>query len=281
MSKRLWTVAFIAIAALTLGACNKDGDASKRAAVSTAATPAVEPPAATVNGQPIPASVFAVVVQGQFQKKPSEITPEQRKAVLDQLIDLYVAAQVAEKDGLSKDPEVVARVDFQKANALASALVQKYMKDKTPTEEQLKAEYQKQIATMPKLEYHARHILVKEEAQAKDAIAQLAKGAKFEDLAKKMSIDGSKAQGGDLNWFTPERMVKPFSEALEKLKKGEYTKTPVKSEFGWHVIRLEDTRPTTPPEFKTVKDRLGPMVQQRELHEYIEGLRKAATIQGL
>ena len=281
MSKRLWTVAFIAIAALTLGACNKDGDASKRAAVSTAATPAVEPPAATVNGQPIPASVFAVVVQGQFQKKPSEITPEQRKAVLDQLIDLYVAAQVAEKDGLSKDPEVVARVDFQKANALASALVQKYMKDKTPTEEQLKAEYQKQIATMPKLEYHARHILVKEEAQAKDAIAQLAKGAKFEDLAKKMSIDGSKAQGGDLNWFTPERMVKPFSEALEKLKKGEYTKEPVKSEFGWHVIRLEDTRPSNPPAFETVKDRLGPMVQQRQLREYIEGLRKTATIQGL
>ena len=281
MSKRLWTVAFIAIAALTLGACNKGGDATKPAATAATATPAVEPPAATVNGQPIPASVFAVVVQGQFQKKPSEITPEQRKAVLDQLIDLYVAAQAAEKEGLSKDPEVVARVDFQKANALASALVQKYMKDKTPTDEQLKAEYAKQIATMPKLEYHARHILVKEEAQAKDAIAQLNKGAKFEDLAKKISIDGSKAQGGDLNWFTPERMVKPFSEALEKLKKGEYTKEPVKSEFGWHVIRLEDTRPNNAPAFDTVKDRLGPMVQQRQLREYIEGLRKTATIQGL
>ena len=281
MSKRLWTVAFIAIAALTLGACNKDGAATKPAATAATATAAVEPPAATVNGQPIPASVFAVVVQGQFQKKPSEITPEQRKAVLDQLIDLYVAAQAAEKEGLAKDPEVVARVDFQKANALASALVQKHMKDKTPTDEQLKAEYEKQIAAMPKLEYHARHILVKEEAQAKDAIAQLNKGAKFEDLAKKMSIDGSKAQGGDLNWFTPERMVKPFSEALEKLKKGEYTKEPVKSEFGWHVIRLEDTRPANAPAFDTVKDRLGPMVQQRQLREYIEGLRKTATIQGL
>ena len=281
MSKRLWTVAFIAIAALTLGACNKDGAATKPAATTATATAAVEPPAATVNGQLIPASVFAVVVQGQFQKKPSEITPEQRKAVLDQLIDLYVAAQAAEKEGLAKDPEVVARVDFQKANALASALVQKYMKDKTPTDAQLKAEYEKQIAAMPKLEYHARHILVKEEAQAKDAIAQLNKGAKFEDLAKKMSIDGSKAQGGDLSWFTPERMVKPFSEALEKLKKGEYTKEPVKSEFGWHVIRLEDTRPANAPTFDSVKDRLGPMVQQRLLREYIESLRKAATILGL
>jgi len=281
MSKRLWTVAFIAIAALTLGACNKGGDATKPAATAGNPTAAAEPPAATVNGQPIPASVLAVVVQGQFQKKPSEITPEQRKAVLDQLIDLYVAAQAAEKEGLGKDPEVVARVDFQKANALASALVQKYMKDKSPTAEQLKAEYEKQIATMPKLEYHARHILVKDEAVARDAIAQLNKGAKFEDLAKKISIDGSKAQGGDLNWFTPERMVKPFSEALEKLKKGEYTKEPVKSEFGWHVIRLEDTRPANAPAFDTVKDRLGPMVQQRQLREYIESLRKTATIQGL
>ncbi len=279
MSKRVWTVASIAISALILGACNKDGEATKSA--TAAATPAVEAPVATVNGQPIPASVFAVVVQGQFQKKPAEITPEQHKAVLDQLVDLYVAAQAADKEGLGKDPEVLARIDFQKANALASALVQKYTKDKTPTGEQLKAEYEKQIAAMPKLEYHARHILVKEEAQAKDVIAQLAKGAKFEELAKKVSIDGSKAQGGDLNWFTPERMVKPFSEALEKLKKGEYTKEPVKSEFGWHVIRLEDTRPNNPPAFETVKDRLGPMVQQRQLREYIEGLRKAATIQGL
>lgn len=279
MTKRVWTLAFIAIAALALGACKKDGEASEAAA--TAATPAAEPPAATVNGQPIPAAVFNVVVQGQLQKKPSEITPEQRKQVLDGLVDLYVAAQAAEKDGLAKDPEVVARIDFQKANALASALVQKYMKDKTPTDEQLKAEYEKQIGSMPRLEYHARHILVKEEAQAKDVIAQLNKGAKFEDLAKKVSVDGSKAQGGDLNWFTPDRMVKPFSEALEKLKKGEYTKEPVKSEFGWHVIRLEDTRPNNPPAFDQVKDRLGPMVQQRQLKEYIESLRKSATIQGL
>ena len=276
MIKRVWTVALIAVAALTLGACKPGTEAAK-----TAAATATDPPAATVNGQPIPAAVFAVVVQGQLQKKPAELTPEQRKTVLDQLVDLYVAAQEAQKEKLADDPEIAARIDFQRMNALASALVQKHMKGKTPTDEELKAEYERQIAGMPKLEYHARHILVKEEATAKDAIAQLNKGAKFEDLAKKLSIDPSKAQGGDLTWFTPDRMVKPFSEALVQLKKGEYTKEPVKSEFGWHVIRLEDTRPNNVPTFDSVKDRLAPLVQQRQLREYIEGLRKSATVQGL
>jgi peptidyl-prolyl cis-trans isomerase C len=272
MTNRLWIPALLAIAALSVAACNKDGQATK---------PADKPAVATVNGKPIPAELFAVVVQGQANKKPEELSPEQRKQMLNQLVDLYVAAQEAEKQNLAADPEIAARLEFQRLNALASGLVQKQMKGKTPTDQQLHAEYDRQIAQMPKQEYHARHILVKEEQQARDAIAALEKGAKFEDLAKKVSIDGSKAQGGDLSWFTPERMVKPFAEALEKLKKGEYTKEPVKSEFGWHVIRLEDTRPNNPPPFDAVKDRLAPMVQQRELHDYIESLRKTAVIQGL
>ncbi|HXQ32284.1 MAG TPA: peptidylprolyl isomerase [Steroidobacteraceae bacterium] len=272
MSNRLLIPAAVAIAALSLAACNKGGEAPK---------PVEKPPVATVNGKPIPAAVFAVVAQGQTNKKPEELTAEQRKQVTEQLVELYVAAQEAEKENLQADPEVGARIEFQRLNVLASALVQKQMKGKTPTEQELRAEYDRQVAQMPKLEYHARHILVKEEQQARDAIAALNKGAKFEDLAKKVSIDGSKAQGGDLNWFTPERMVKPFAEALEKLNKGEYTKEPVKSDFGYHVILLLDTRPNNPPPFEAVKDRLAPMVQQRQLHEYIEGLRKAALIQGL
>ncbi len=273
MIKRVWILAFIAISALTLSACKPGADAAKTA------PPA--PPAATVNGKQIPAEVFAVVAQGQLQKKPSELSPEQRKQVLDGLVDLYVVAQQAEKENVMSDPEVAARIEFQRESALASAVVQKHMKGVKATDEELKAEYDRQIAGMPKTEYHARHILVKDEQVAKDAIAQLEKGAKFEDIAKKISIDPSKAQGGDLSWFTPDRMVKPFSEALEKLKKGEYTKEPVKSEFGWHVIRLEDTRPANVPPFESVKDRLAPLVQQHQLRDYIDGLRKTATIQGL
>jgi peptidyl-prolyl cis-trans isomerase C len=274
MTKRLWTPALLAMAALAVAGCNKD---------NKAATPAVgtKPPVATVNGTPIPAEIVDLLAQGQFNKKPEEITKEQRKQIIDQLVDLYAAAGEAEKEKLADDPEVHATLEFQRLNGLASALVRKYMKGKTPTDADLKAEYERQISAMPKLEYHARHILVKDEDTAKDVIAQLGKGAKFEDLAKKYSIDGSKAQGGDLNWFTPDRMVKPFSEALEKLKKGEYTKEPVKSDFGWHVIKLEDTRPNNPPPFDSVKDRLGPSLQQRMVREYVETLRKQAVVQGL
>ncbi len=277
MSTTLRTAALAATAALALAACNKAGNSTP------AATPAaaVEPPVATVNGEPITAAVFNVVVQSQFNKKAAEITPEQRKQTLEQLIEMYVAAQQAKKENLSDDPDMGPRIQLQYMNALAGALVQKHIKSDKPNDEQLKAEYDKWVAQLPKTEYHARHILVKDEAVAKDAIAQIGKGAKFEDLAKKLSVDGSKAQGGDLGWFTPDRMVKPFSEAVEKLKKGEYTKEPVKSEFGYHVIRLEDSRPTTPPPFDSIKDRLAPMVQQREVREYIESLRKSATIQGL
>jgi peptidyl-prolyl cis-trans isomerase C len=275
MTTRLRTVALAATAALSLAACQK-------AANTTApSTPTAEPPVGTVNGKPISAAIFNVVVQGQLNKKPSELTTEQRKQVLEQLVELYVAAQQAEKENVAADPEIGPRIELQDMNALAGALVQKHIKNEKPTDEQLKTEYERWIAQLPKTEYHARHILVKEEVQAKDVIAQLGKGAKFEDLAKKVSVDGSKSQGGDLNWFTPDRMVKPFSEAVEKLKKGEYTKEPVKSEFGWHVIRLEDSRATTPPPFDSIKDRLAPMVQQRQVKDYIESLRKSATIQGL
>jgi len=277
MSMRLSTVALAAGAVLALAACNKAGNTAAPAAT----TPAPEPPVATVNGKPISAAVFNVVVQGQLNKKPGEITGDQRKQIIEQLVDLYVAAQQAEKENLAADPEIGPRIELQDMNALAGALVQKHIKSEKPTDEQLKAEYDRWLAQLPKTEYHARHILVKEESQAHDVIAQLGKGAKFEDLAKKYSVDGSKSQGGDLNWFTPDRMVKPFSEAVEKLKKGEYTKEPVKSEFGWHVIRLEDSRPTTPPPFEQVKERLAPMVQQHEMKDYIDGLRKAAQVTGL
>ena len=273
MSKRLGTVALVAIAAVIVGGCNKEAAAPAKVAD--------KPPVAVVNGKPISAELFAFVVQGQANKKIEDLTKEQRKQIVDQLVDLEVAAQEGDKENLASDPEIAARLEFQRLNAMAAALVQKQIKGKAPTDADLKVEYERQIGQMPKLEYHARHILVKDEQQAKDAIAQLNKGAKFDDLAKKISIDGSKANGGDLNWFTPERMVKPFSEALEKLKKGEYTKEPVKSEFGWHVIKLEDTRATNPPAFDTVKTQLAQMVQQHQVRDYIESLRKTATVQGL
>jgi peptidyl-prolyl cis-trans isomerase C len=280
MNASRWTLALAAVAALGLAGCNQAGKTPAKKDDKAAATTAEQkPPVATVNGKPIPYEAFALWVQTQVQKKPEELTPEQRKQAVDAIVNLYVTGQEAEKQGIGKDGETAARLELERYNVLANALFQGKAKSIAPTDADLKAEYDKQVASMPKTEYKARHILVPTEDAAKQAIAQIQKGAKFEDVAKKASTDGSKDQGGDLGWFAPGQMVKPFSEAVEKLQKGQMTQAPVKTDFGWHVIRLDDTRPVAPPPFDAVKDRLGPMVQQRQLREYVEGLRKAAKVE--
>ena len=275
MTTRIWIPALVAVSAIGLAACNpKAGQGT--------ATPAAapKPPVATVNGKAISAEAFSVWAQAQASKKPEELNADQRKQVLEGIENLYVSAQEAEKQNIAADPEVAARLELDRMNLLAASMFQKYIKEKTASDADLKAEYDRQIAGMPKAEYHASHILVKEEAQAKDIVSQLGKGAKFDALAKKYSIDpGSKDHGGDLNWFTPEKMVPQFSAAVAKLNKGEYTKEQVQTQFGWHVIRLDDTRPINPPPFESVKDRLGQFVQQRQVHDYIESLRKASKIE--
>jgi peptidyl-prolyl cis-trans isomerase C len=271
MTTRIW-IAALAASALGLAACNQKA--------GPAAPASTKPPVATVNGKPISAEAFAVWAQAQANKKADDLSPEQRKQVLESLENLVVSAQEAERQNITSDPEVSARLELDRQNLLAASMFQKYIKDKPTTDTDLKAEYDRQVAGMPKQEFHASHILVKEEAQAKDIVAQLGKGAKFDALAKKFSIDpGSNKNGGDLSWFTADKMVKPFSDAVAKLSKGEYTKEPVQTQFGWHVIRLEDTRPVAPPPFEQVKDRLGQFVQQRMVHDYIDTLRKTAKIE--
>jgi peptidyl-prolyl cis-trans isomerase C len=274
MTTRIWIPALVAISTLALAACNQ------KTGPGASATP-LKPPLATVNGKPIPGEALGILMQNQGNKKIEDLTPEQRKQAVENLENLYVIAQEADKQNLAADPEVAARLELDHQNALANALIQKYIKGKVVGEQDLKAEYDRQIGSMPKQEFKASHILVKDEAQAKDVVTQLGKGAKFDALAKKYSTDpGSNKTGGALpEWFTPDKMVKPFSEAVAKLSKGEYTKEPVQTQFGWHVIRLDDTRPVTPPPFEAVKDRLGQFVQQRQVHDYIDSLRKTAKIE--
>ncbi len=132
---------------------------------------------------------------------------------------------------------------------------------------------------MPKTQYHARHILVNSQEDAQKIIDQLKKGAKFEDLAKKDSIDSSKDQGGDLGWFSPSNMVKPFADAVAALKKGEYTQTPVQTQYGWHVIQLIDTRETPVPPLDSVKDRVDQLVQNKKFKAYQDELMKNAKVE--
>jgi len=182
------------------------------------------------------------------------------------------------KDGLDKDPDVAARLQILRLRVLADAESQKYLKDKEPTDAELHAEYDAQVATMDKTEYHARHILVANKELAEQLIKKLKAGAKFEDVAKAESTDGSKTNGGDLGWFTTTRMVKPFGDAVKALKKGEITAEPVQTQFGWHIIKLEDTREVTPPPFDQVKNQLNNGVIQKKLQAYVEQLKTTATI---
>lgn len=259
---------------LTLSACNADESAKTATPATKGAT------AATVNGTAISKNrVDLLVKQRAGMGQPDNA--ETRKAIIDQLAMQLLVSQEALKKGLDKSPEVIDQMDLTKQSILANAFVQDYIKNNPVSDDMLKAEYDKIKAQMTGSEYKARHILVEKEADAKDIIAKLKKDIKaFEKLAKEKSKDpGSKAQGGDLGWFDVRSMVPEFGEAVAKLAKGEFTKEPVKSQFGYHVIMLEDSRPMQPPPFDQVKPGLSQQVQQQNLKKLVDDMKAKAKIE--
>ncbi|MBI2319575.1 MAG: peptidylprolyl isomerase, partial [Betaproteobacteria bacterium] len=226
----------LAGAALALAACNF-GDAVKGSASGKDAV------AATVNGAPISERVVAMMVK-QRVDLGRQASAEVRNAFIDRLAMQLILSQEALKKGLDKAPEVSDRIELGRQSILADAFVQDYLKSNPVGEEALKAEYERVKSQTSGSEYKARHILVEKEAEAKDIIARLKKNPKaFESLAREKSRDsGSKIRGGDLGWFDPGRMVPEFGAALAALAKGKFTVDPVKSQFGYHVILLEDSR---------------------------------------
>lgn len=261
---------------LVLAACSKTASPDKPA--DTAATPPA-PPLVTVNGKAISQALFEDYAKALAGKPSSELTAEERDQIKENLVRIELIAQQAEKDGLTKDPEVANRLELTRLNLLQQATAQKYLKDRTPTEAELRAEYESQMASTPMVEYHARHILLSSEENAQKVIQQLEGGADFAKLARSLSGDkGSAAKGGDLDWFAPGAMVKPFANAVAGLKNNEYTKTPVQTQFGWHVIQLLGTRDRTPPAFDAVKEQLQQIVLNKKFKAYSDDMIKAAKI---
>jgi peptidyl-prolyl cis-trans isomerase C len=248
------------------------------AAAPKRAAPAAEPAVATVNGAAISRTVFEYYVKASTGKSPADLPPEARSQLLDTLIRATLLSQQASKDGLEKGSDVASQLTLTRWQVLGEAEANSFLKDKPATDAQLHQEYDAQIATLPKTEYHARHILVSTQADAQQIIDQLKTGASFEELAKTKSIDSTKSQGGDLGWFAPTTMVKPFAEAVVALKKGETTQAPVQTPFGWHVIELLDVRDQSPPQFDTVKQRVQQLVQAKKVREYQDQLLKTATV---
>ncbi|MEO8629406.1 MAG: peptidylprolyl isomerase [Betaproteobacteria bacterium] len=239
---------------------------------------------ATVNGVAIPQARMDFVINSQVQQGQKD-SPEMRKSVKDVLITRELIAQEAAKKGLDKSPDLTTQVDMAKQEFLIRAYFDDILKSAQPTEDAIKAEYEKikaaQTEGASKMEYHVRHILVKTEKEAKAIVASLAKdgGKNFATIAKNKSMDsGSKAQGGMLEWSDGSNYVKEFSDAATKLKKGEFTKTPVKTKFGYHVIMLDDTRAVQFPPYEQVKDRVAQEMLKQVRDKKIEELRATAKI---
>jgi len=211
-----------------------------------------------------------------------KLNPEQaqhRDQILNNLIARELVYQDAIKQGLDKKPDVVAAINQARTNILSSAAVREAVLANPVTEDEMKAEYTKQLPNMQLPEFKTRHILVKTEAEAKEIIKALNKGQDFAKLAKEKSIDPSGKKGGELDWFSPRDMIPPpFTKAVSELKKGSYTKEPVKTQYGWHVIKLDDTRTAKAPDYEAVKQQLHNLVQQRHIAEYVDKLKAAAKI---
>lgn len=250
-------------------------------ATSGSSGPAVkkEDAIASVNGQYISKKTLEELEKDIAQRSQGQAPAFPKEKLVEELVQRELLVQDAIQKKLDKSPETLTQLEAARKAILTQASLQNYLKTSPITDAEIKAEYDKQIGGGG-TEYKASHILVKEEAEAKKLIAELDKGAKFAALANKHSLDAKESQnGGDLGWFNPSQMVAPFSEAVAKLEKGKYTNAPVKTQFGWHVILLEDSRKQTPPPLEAVKGQLTPMLQRQKIQAMVENLRKQAKVE--
>ncbi|MDO9392541.1 MAG: peptidylprolyl isomerase [Methylotenera sp.] len=233
---------------------------------------------ATVNGKPIKQSVYDYIAK-DATARGQKIDDQVKGAITNKLIDSEIVYQEAQKLGLDKQPDYVAREELSRRELLTSAYLQDFVKKNPISDADSKAAYEEYKKAYGDKEYSARHILVKTEAEAQEIIAKLGKGGDFAKIAKEKSLDpGSKEKGGDLGWFSPATMVKPFSDAVATLKKGGITSAPIQTQFGWHVIKLVDTRASQPLAYDKVKEGLQKNLQQRNLEKMMTELRAKAKV---
>ena len=249
------------------------------AMLGTVALPAVAQNVAIVNGKPVPTSRLDALAQ-QIARSGRPVTPEMQGQLRDEIIAREIFIQEAQKQGLDTTEDFKVQMDLARQTILIRELFGNYQKANPVTDSDLKAEYDRFAAANSGKEFRARHILVEKEDEAKAIIAQLKKGGKFEEIAKKSSKDpGSGAKGGDLDWAGAGNYVAEFAEALTKLTKGKMTETPVKTQFGYHIIRLDDVRDAQLPKFEDVKPQISQQLQQQRMSKFQEELRAKAKVE--
>lgn len=249
------------------------------AVLSTSMPLAMAQNLAVVNGKPVPSSRVDTLAQ-QIARSGRPVTPEMQAQLKEEVIAREIFIQEAQKQGLDTTEDFKVQMELARQTLLIRELFGNYQKANPISDADIRAEYDKFVAANSGKEYHARHILVEKEDQAKAIIAQLKKGGKFEEIAKKSSKDpGSAAKGGDLDWANAGNYVAEFSEALTKLAKGKTTETPVKTQFGYHIIRVEDIRDAQLPKFDDVKQQVAQQLQQQKMNKYQDELRSKAKIE--
>lgn len=229
---------------------------------------------ATVNG----VKITTMDANLYLSSKRAAREPVNPAGLIPELINREVLKQEAIKQGVDKDPEFKQAMDIQRTNMLVNSVLAKQVDKVDLTDSALKKEYDDQISKSELKEYKARHILVKSEEDAKAIIKELKSNADFEKLAKEKSTGPSGPNGGDLGWFQADSMVPEFSAALKNMKKGDISQSPVKTQFGWHIIKLEDSRKITPPSFEESKDRLKTILANKAVQKYLEKLRSQAKV---
>ena len=268
------------ITGLVLAGCDKPANNTAAPAIPAAPSVNKADAVASVNGKFIPKTALEELEKEIATRSHGQSFPKEK--LVEELVQRELLIQDATAKKLDQSPEFIAHLNDAKKALLSQSDLQNFIAANPVTEAEVKAEYDNKVAAEKGLEFKARHILVKTEAEAQKIIADLDKGGDFAKLANKLSLDGKESQnGGDLGWFLAAQMVAPFSEAVAALENGKYTKIPVQTQFGYHVILREDSRTPTPPPLEAVKDQLMPYLQRQKVQGMIEGLRKAAKVEVL
>jgi peptidyl-prolyl cis-trans isomerase C len=251
-------------------------DGAKDAARKPAAAQA---PVATVNGVAVPRSRMEFLMQQQ-KARGAQDNEQMRAMVREELVNREVVQQEAQRSGVARSPEVQAQVDLARQEIIVGAYIRDWVRKHPVTDAEVQKEYERAKQQTGDKEYRARHILVETEGEAQGLIAELQKGAKFDELAEKHSKDsGTKERGGDLDWSLPSAYERQFSEAMTKLEKGKVTDAPVRTRYGYHVIRLDDVRPMNFPPLADLRPRIQQQLVQKRVQELIQGLRAKAKIE--
>ena len=262
------------VATLTLisvTACSQEGANNDAAGLGSARV-------AVVNGQPVAESVLRMYALTAERKNLEEMSPEDRERVLDDLIGLQLLAQQATKDGLTSSRTLAAQVELQRLRLVANAMATDYIEKNPPSDADIQAIYDENLPRLVGEQYKARHILVATKEEAESVIAQLRQGSDFVALAEERADGPTGPNGGALDWFTLDSMPPAFAAAVTAMTVGSYSAEPVQTDFGFHVILLEETRKQEPPGLADIRDELANAAQRKRLEDYIKALRESATV---